>query len=81
VPVTDDLIVTDYKRVSLHQPFAKKGAPSRGKRPQGRGTGTHPSRSGSKSSGAGSEKRRRPDRQKRDEKKQASHTKPDQAGM
>ena len=81
VPVTDDLIVTDYKRVSLHQPFAKKGAPSRGKRPQGRGTGTHPSRSGSKSSGAGSEKRCRPDRQKRDEKKQASHTKPDQAGM
>ena len=77
LPVTDDLIITDYKRVSLHQPYAKKGSPSHGKRPLDKGAKKYASRSGSKSSGAGSETRRRPDRQKRDEKKPAPHGKPD----
>ncbi|MDP2157141.1 MAG: DEAD/DEAH box helicase [Nitrospirota bacterium] len=77
LPVTDELIVTDYKRVSMHQPYAKKGAPSHGKRPQDKGTKKYASRSGSKSSGPGPETRRRPDRPKKDEKRPASQGKPD----
>jgi len=78
VPVTDDLIVTDYKKVSLHQPHAKRGVPSHGKRHSDKGPKKHTSRSGDKSStSAGSENRRRPDRPKRDEKKSATHGKPD----
>ena len=78
LPVTDDLVITDYKRVSLHQPYAKKGSPSHGRRPSDKGSKNYASRSGGKSSSsAGAETRRRPERPKRDGKKPAPHGKPD----
>ncbi|MBI5849046.1 MAG: DEAD/DEAH box helicase [Nitrospirae bacterium] len=81
LPVTDELIVTDYKRVSLHQPQSRKGPPSRGKRPSDKGTKKYTSGSGSRSTGSsGSESRRRPDSQKRAGKKPASHAKPEPSG-
>jgi len=79
IPVTDDLIVTDYKKVSFHQPHAAKGAPSRGKRPQDKGTKKFSSRAGGRSSGPGPESRRRPERPKRDERKPAPR-KPESSG-
>lgn len=70
LPVTDDLIVADYKKVSLHQTHPGKGQPSHGKRNSVRGAKNSASGSGRKSSGpAGAEARRRPDRPKRSGKK------------
>ncbi len=81
VPVTDDLIIADHKRVSLHHPYAVKGAITRGKRPLGKGSRKYPPGPESKRSSAGPDNSSRSAPKKRRKKKPATHHKTGPTGQ